>query len=170
MIRSRLAREKAHNILSMYKITEPPVDVKKIANSLGFRVISFDFPETISAVIKIEGTKKVIAHNKNKSEVRQRFSIAHELGHYLSGHDNFSHERETFVDRDKKYLDPHHRDEEEADEFAAELLMPEFMLKKAVLEDKLNAIFLAKKYNVSEPAMWLQLINLKLAVEQPRTM
>lgn len=168
MIRSRLAREKAHNILSMYKITESPVDVIKIATFLGFKVIPFDFPETMSAVIRIEETKKIIAVNKNKSEVRQRFSIAHELGHYLSGHDNFSHESETFIDRDKKYLDPHHREEKEADEFAAELLMPEIMLKKDVLENNLDAVTLAKKYNVSEPAMWIQLINLKLASEQSR--
>lgn len=168
MIRSRLAREKAHNILSMYKIIEPPVDVIKISNLLGFKVVLFDFPETMSAVIRIEGTKKVIAVNKNKPEVRQRFSIAHELGHYLSGHDNFSHERETFVDRDKKYLDPHHREEEEADEFAAELLMPEFMLKKDVLENKLDAVSIANKYDVSEQAIWLQLINLKLASEEGR--
>lgn len=167
MIRSRLAREKAHNILSMYKIIDPPVDVIKVSNLLGFKVVPFDFPETLSAVIKIGGTKKIIAVNKNKPEVRQRFSIAHELGHYLSGHDNFSH-GETFIDRDKKYLDPHHREEEEADEFAAELLMPEFILKKDVLGHKLDAVELAKKYNVSEQAMWLQLINLKLAVEQSK--
>lgn len=168
MIHSRLAREKAHNILLMYRIIEPPIDVEKIATLLDFKVIPFDFPETMSAVIKIDGTKKVIAFNKNKPEVRQRFSIAHELGHYLSGHNNFSHEKEVFVDREKKYLDPYHRDEEEADEFAAELLMPETILKKDVLENRLDAATLAKKYNVSEQAMWLQLINLKLATEQSK--
>ena len=166
MIRSRAAREKAHNIISMYRINEPPVDIIKVAQSLGFIIIPFDFPETISAVIKIEGAKKIIAVNKNHPEVRQRFSISHELGHYLSGHENFSHDRETLVDRDKKYLDPNHREEEEADEFAAELLIPEFMLKNDVLVNKLDAASLAKKYNVSEQTMWIQLINLKLAAKQ----
>ncbi len=167
MIRSRLAREKAHNILSIYKITELPIDVVRIAGLLGFKVLPFDFPQTMSGVIKIEGTKKVIVVNKNHAEVRQRFTIAHELGHYLSGHSSFSHE-ETFVDPDKKYLDPHHRDEEEADEFAAELLMPESLLKIDVIQNKLSANDLATKYNVSEQAMWLQLINLKLAVHQSK--
>ena len=166
MIRSRLAREKAHNILAMYNMTEPPIDVVKVATLLGFTVIPFDFPETMSAVIKIEGTKKIIAVNKNHPDVRQRFSTAHELGHYLSGHDSFSHEKQTFIDREKKYLNHSHREEEEADEFSAELLMPEFMLKRDVLESKLDTPTLAKKYNVSEPAMWIQLINLKLAAEQ----
>lgn len=166
MIRSRLAREKAHGILKMYRILESPVNVTDIAGKLGFSIVSFPFPDTISAVIRIDNGKKIIGVNQKHPETRQRFSIAHELGHYLSGHENFSHEHEIFVDRDKKYLDPHHRDEEEADEFAAELLMPEPMLKKDVLENKLNASTLAQKYNVSEQAMWIQLINLKLAVEQ----
>ena len=166
MIRSRLAREKAHNILSMYKISNSPIDVNKIAELLGFIVLPFDFPETMSAVVRIEGDKKVIAVNKNKHEVRQRFSIAHELGHYLSGHDNFSHDRHTVVDREKSYLDSHHREEEEADEFAAEILMPEFMLKEDVLVNSMSPFELAKKYNVSEQAMLMQLINLKLATGQ----
>lgn len=168
MIRSRIAREKAHNIISMFRITELPINIVKVANLLGFKILPFDFPETMSGVIKIEGTKKVIAVNKNMPEVRQRFTIAHELGHYLSGHSNFSDEKIRFVDPDKKYLDPQHRDEEEADEFAAELLMPEFMVKKDALENKLSASELAKKYNVSEQAMWLQLINLKLATHQSK--
>lgn len=168
MIRSRLAREKAHGILKMYRVSTSPVDVVDIAGKLGFKVSPFPFPDTISAVIRTEGSKKVIGVNQKHPETRQRFSIAHELGRYLSGHENFSHEHNIFVDRDKKYLDPHHRDEEEADEFAAELLMPEYMLKVDVLEKKMSAPDLANKYNVSEQAMWIQLINLKLAAEQSK--
>lgn len=168
MIISRIAREKSHNILSMYKIKHPPVNVEKIANLLGFKVVTFDFPETISGFIKIVEGKKIIVTNQNHPEVRRRFSISHELGHYLSGHDNFSHDQGTIIDKSKKYLDPHFREEKEADDFAAELLMPEFMLKRDVLENKLDVTSLKKKYNVSEQAMWLQLINLKLAAEQSR--
>lgn len=162
MIRSKLAREKAHNILTMFKITEPPVNVISIAEGLGFKVVPHDFPDTMSATIVIENGIKAIGVNKSHPIVRQSFSIAHELGHYLSGHDDFSYEKKTFIEKDKRYLDPSHRVEEEADEFAAELLMPEFMLKKDVLENKLDIPSLAKKYKVSEQAMTIQLINLKL--------
>lgn len=168
MIRSRIARDKAHSILSMYKITESPIDVVKVVERLGFRVVPFDFPDTVSAAIRIKGNTKTIGINKKQVEVRQRFSIAHELGHYLSGHENFTHEKKIFVDPEKKYLDPQHRQEVEADEFAAELLMPEFMLRKDVLENHLDTPALAKKYNVSEQAMWIQLINLGLAAEQAK--
>jgi Zn-dependent peptidase ImmA (M78 family) len=52
--------------------------------------------------------------------------------------------------------------EKEADEFAAELLMPESMLKIDVLQNRLKAEELAKKYQVSEQALWIQLVSLKL--------
>lgn len=162
MIRSKLAREKAHNILAMFKFTEPPVNVISIAEGLGFKVVPHDFPDTMSATIFLENNIKAIGVNKNHPNVRQSFSIAHELGHYLSGHEDFSYERKTFIEKDKRYLDPHHRDEEEADEFAAELLMPDFMLKRDVLENKLDISALSKKYEVSEQAMTIQLVNLKL--------
>ncbi len=162
MIRYRIAREKAYSILSMYKIVEPPIPVEKIANQLGFNIEPFDFPDSISAVIRIKGSIKVIGVNKNQAGTRQRFSISHELGHYLSGHENFDHEKKIVVDPDKKYLDPQYRAEQEADEFAAELLMPEFMLKKDVIENKMDIPTLAQKYNVSEQAMLIQLVNLKL--------
>lgn len=162
MIRSKLAREKAHNIFSMFKITEPPVNVISISEGLGFRVIPHDFPETMSAIIFIEDKIKAIGVNKNHPMTRQNFSIAHELGHYLSGHEDFSYEKKAFIEKNKPYLDPSHRDEEEANEFAAELLMPSFLLKKDVLENKLDIQSLAKKYEVSEQAMTIQLINLKL--------
>ncbi len=166
MIRFKIAREKALNILQMFRIKVPPVDVEKIAALLGFKVIPFDFPETTSAVIRIEGSSKVIGVNKNHAPVRQRFSIAHELGHYLSGHENFTHEKKIVVDPDKRYLDPEHQQEQEADEFAAELLMPEFMLKDDANSKNLNIIELAKKFNVSEQAMTIQVVNLKIELEK----
>lgn len=162
MLRSQLAREKAHNILAMFKITKPPVSVVSIVEGLGFKVVPHDFHETMSATILIEGKIKVIGVNKNHPKVRQTFSIAHELGHYLSGHEDFSYEKKTFIEKDKRYLNPRHRDEEEANEFAAELLMPKFMLKKDVLEHKKDIPSLAKKYAVSEQAMTIQLVNLRL--------
>lgn len=162
MIRSRLAREKAHNILIMFKIAAPPVNVIFIAGGLGFKVVPYDFPKTISAKIFVEGEIKAIGVNKNDPKVRQSFSVAHELGHYLSGQEDYSYEEKGIAGKEKVYLDPQHHDEEEADEFAAELLMPDFMLKKDVVEEKLDIPSLANKYGVSEQSMTIQLVNLRL--------
>lgn len=169
MIRSHLARDKALAILSMYNINEPPVSVSEIASHLGFSVVPFNFPDYISAVIRIEDKRKIIGVNESHPKTRQRFSIAHELGHYVSGHEDFSHRKRTFIDPEKRFLDLSYRDEREADEFAAELLMPEFMLRKDVLEEHLDTPTLARRYGVSEQAMWIQLINLKLATYQSKS-
>lgn len=166
MIRSRAARKKALSILQMYGIEEPPINVVKIAELLGIQVEQFDFPESIPATLQTAGSgKQIIGVNKKNPKNRQRFSVAHELGHYLSGHKNYTHEK-VITDPTKRYLDPHYRQEEEANEFAAELLMPEFMLKQDILVKHMNISDLAKKYLVSEQAMTIQIVNHKLAAGQ----
>lgn len=171
MIRSRVSRDRASNILEMYRITAPPVPVEDIAQELGFVVVPHDFPEDTSAVLLIRPEGKVIGVNQSHAPVRQRFSIAHELGHYLNGHEDYSHHesRPERIQVDARYnmTDPEQRLEIEANEFAAELLMPTAMLKRDVAAAaKLDAGDLAKRYSVSEQAMWIQLIDLKLAPGQ----
>lgn len=155
------ARVKAQSILKMYHMDTPPIDVEKIAKLLGFEIVYHDFPDKFSGVTKIIEGQKFIGINKKHHKVRQRFSIAHEIGHFLNGHDNYISEG-AMVEPEMKYKDPRFQQEKEADEFAAELLMPEFMLKIDILEKRLKAEDLAEKYQVSEQAMWVQLISLHL--------
>lgn len=162
MIKSKLAREKAQNILSMFGVNEAPIDVEDICSKLGFKIAYIELSDKVSAAIKIENNRKAIIVNSKHSKNRQRFSIAHELGHYLSGHEDFDDEKRVFIDPHKKYLNPQFRQEEEADEFAAELLMPESLLKTDVVESKLGITELATKYQTSEQAMTIQLVNLRL--------
>ncbi|MEX0799862.1 MAG: ImmA/IrrE family metallo-endopeptidase [Dehalococcoidia bacterium] len=167
MIRSRESRQRAKNILEMFRVNEPPTDVHGIAGELGFMVIPYDFPEDTSAMLLIREDAKVIGVNENHAEVRQRFSIAHELGHYLNGHEDFTvrgGQEKIRVDGEFDFTDPQQRREQEANEFAAELLMPESMLKRDIAAaGRLDVPALTKRYNVSEQAMWIQLIDLKLA-------
>ena len=162
MIRSRASRQKAIDILSLCKNDSVPIDLGVIAKKLGLQIVPYGFPDSMSALFLIEEGVRVIGVNKNHSNVRRRFSVAHELGHFISGHEDFSHDNVEHIDREKKYLNSFYRMEEEADEFAAELLMPEFLLKKdfSLLNGDIEA--LAKKYEVSQQAMTIQLINLKL--------
>lgn len=165
MIRYQAARSKANSVLNMFNVGDAPVDVVLLAEKLGFKVVPFDFPDTMSAVVRIyEDGKKVIGINKKQSEVRQRFSIAHELGHYLSGHESYNHDQ-IVVDPERRYQDPSFQAEQEADEFAAELLMPSRLLKKDFSASQVSITGLAKRYNVSEQAMWIQIVNLELVVE-----
>ncbi len=162
MIRSREARHRANQVLKMVGVVAPPVDVQAIAEFLGFTVIPFDFPDDVSGVTFIEGDVKSIGVNENHAQTRQRFSIAHELGHFLSGHESYDNDK-LHVEDQGRFLHSDNRQELEANEFAAELLLPSSFLRRDVAECGLDVPALAKRYEVSEQAMWIQLIDLKLA-------
>lgn len=163
MIRSREARRRAQEVLKMVGAAEPPVDVDLVARTLGFDVLRFGFEEATSAVTFIEGDEiRTIGVNSDHAPTRQRFSVAHELGHYLNGHESYDCSAIHVEDR-PVWLDPQNRQETEANEFAAELLMPERWLRRDVAVHGLDAPALARRYQVSEQAMWIQLIDLGLA-------
>lgn len=170
MVRLRAVLEKAQAILKMFAITEPPVDVKWIAKQLGFLVVDYKFAEDTSAVLFIHKGTKAIGVNRAHAPVRQRFSVAHELGHYLGGHEDFTEHGEgekIQVDGHFDPTDPQQRLEQEANQFAAELLMPEQIVKRELAKmGTLDAPALARKFQVSEQAMWIQLIALNLTPEQ----
>lgn len=123
----------------------------------------------ISAILLKEKNKALIVVNRKHHEHRQRFSIAHEIGHLLM-HDNAEHVKV------EKELEPRlftraegvqSMEEKEANVFAAELLMPEDLL----VEDLLKSIDnnednvlskLAADYEVSEIALSYRLRNLKI--------
>lgn len=156
------ARYRARQLLDSARVTHVPVNVHALAQLLGFDVIPFPFPPTIHGVTFIEGDVRSIGVNQHQPVTRQRFSIAHEIGHFLSGHISFDDE-ELHVEESQGWFDPYNRQEREANQFAAELLMPSEYLHGDVTQYGLDAPRLAKRYQVSEQAMWIQLIDLELA-------
>lgn len=153
-------REKAQSILKAAGTTKAPVDINRIAGILGFTILPFPFSDKRRGVILIEGNMKTIGVNKNHSTALQRFTVAHELGHYLNGH---QHYEKTFVDDESRFYDPYFQQEKDADAFAAELLMPKDFLVKDLAEIGLDIDELAKRYQVSEQALWIRLTSLRLA-------
>jgi len=144
-----------------------PVNVYRLAEFLGFEVIPFAFPPTIHGVTFIEGDVRSIGVNERQPVTRQRFSIAHEIGHFLSGHIAFDDDQ-IHVEQSPGWYEPYNRQEREANEFAAELLMPEQFLRDDVARGVLDVPRLARRYQVSEQAMWIQLLDLKLANHHAR--
>lgn len=153
-------REKAQSILKMAHITQAPVDVQVVAESLGFKVIPFAFPNQRKGMVVIEKDIKAIGINENHPKTLQRYTIAHELGHYLNGHGHYENQ---FIDDETKYYDHQFQQEREADLFAAELLMPKDFLEKDLAESGLDISKLTEKYEVSEQALWIRLTSLNLA-------
>lgn len=156
-------REQAMSLLKMAKINDAPVDVHKIAKLLGFTIIESDFPNNYSGEIFIEGDIKSIGINKNHTQKRQRFSIAHELGHYLNAHQYFDEDGKMLEDTEFDFTNPLHRQEKEANMFASELLIPKEFLVRDLNEFGLDIDKLTDKYQVSEQAMWIRLTSLRLA-------
>ncbi|MDO8447073.1 MAG: ImmA/IrrE family metallo-endopeptidase [Deltaproteobacteria bacterium] len=179
MLRKAHARNTAKGLLKQLGIQKAPVNLDRIINKLSttnlkqlqglnIEVVRQDFQgdlKDVSAILIKEKRKAVIAVNADHTDTRQRFSIAHELGHLIlhSNTENLKIEKQFFTRSDSVRS----LDELEANEFAAELLMPEELIIndffKKVIEDEDSVIsVLAKKYKVSEAALTYRLINLNL--------
>lgn len=164
MIRIGYARNLARKLIKDLKLTGPPVPEQEAARLAGLDVIPYDFPDEISGVLVYSGGIKAIGVNKTHAVVRQRFSIAHELGHFMLRHDD-----DFFLDfSDPAIYQPGEEQadnnaEVEANEFAAELLMPMDMLKQDYKTKRIHdPKELARRYKVSEQALWVRLLSLKL--------
>lgn len=103
------------------------IDVKAIAESCNIP-IEYNVLESSgcwSNDSKNDNTDKLIQINKFEPEYRQRFTIAHELGHILLGHQGISYRTSDMT----KYKDTIRRmNEVAANKFAAELTMPKSLV------------------------------------------
>ncbi len=151
---------KAENILNKYWDGKFPIDVKKIGESLGIAFEEKALEKDVYGIISKKNNKIICEINSNDSITRQRFTIAHEIGHYVLGDLN---DNDTMFRDDKtKVLQDDYR-EINANKFAAELLMPAKAIEYFVYAIKVaNFEELIKKFNVSEQAMVYRLDKLKL--------
>jgi Zn-dependent peptidase ImmA (M78 family) len=142
------AKEAARRILEENFITQPPIPVEELVQyeGLGLILSRFDDGE-IAGVINLE--TKYLLVNSNDSSTRQRFTIAHELGHWILHRELMQANKDIAV-LYRKPLGGADSDplEQEANFFAANLLVPEEMLKEALKED-LGDDSLANRFNVS---------------------
>ncbi|MEK6754644.1 MAG: ImmA/IrrE family metallo-endopeptidase [Bacteroidota bacterium] len=128
----------------------PPIPVSDLASWLGFQVVYLSLVEDeFSALVSTR--EKLIGINSRHHRRRQRFSICHELAHIL-----LNHPPESRCSR--KEIDLYNA---EADECAAEILMPANLLKEW-LQQTQSISELARIFDVSEEAMTRKLINLGL--------
>lgn len=157
-------------ILAELNVNELPIPIKKIAEHLGVKIHPYDLGENISGVLVFKEEQSIIGVNPNESSVRQRFTIAHELGHFFL-HKNS--EESIFVDKDFKVLfrsqesaPGEHKREQEANAFAASILMPRKKIEEEIKNnfmdrtDEVMIKLLAKKFDVSVIAMSIRISNL----------
>jgi Zn-dependent peptidase ImmA (M78 family) len=143
--RTEICLSTAANLLSRFAAEKgpivPPVRVTEIAAWLGFQIVYLSLvDDEFSALVSTR--EKLIGINGRHHRRRQRFSLCHELAHIL-----LNHPPETRCGRGEIALY-----NAEADECAAEILMPTGLLTGWLAKTR-NPIELARIFDVSEEAL-----------------
>lgn len=167
--RAKKVERLVEQLLEQYTISSPPIDVFSIAKNKDIDIIQGDLGD-VSGLLLREGNQVTIGVNQNHSETRKRFTIAHEIGHFILHGDETLHVDKVFAIKLRNQVSSEAVDlgEIEANAFAAELLMPTSMVHQRiqelpeVLDYEKDAVInnMAKVFNVSQQAMTIRLINL----------
>ena len=158
----------AEKILEENGLLDAPVDVYKLADKLSILVTESDPEDENLSGALIRGQSSKVLINSKHPETRRRFTLGHEIGHYLI-HPN----QANFVDGSQKGQvqvlfrrggGSSSEMEREANRFAAALLMPPSLLKKEIAkftdeQDQL-LMHLSDIFDVSKEAMGYRLLDL----------
>lgn len=151
-----LTLEEANKIIESFQETAP-VNVHELANKLGLEVYTSSVvPKNVSgAIIENKETNRYrIITNAKHPFVRQRFTIAHEIAHFLL-HKNLIGDG---IQEDALYRSGLSEQREvEANAFAANILMPWHLIEEALDEGAESTEQLADKLNVSKSAMSIRI-------------
>lgn len=155
----RVAELQATQLLLAARVREVPIPSEVI--SCQTRVIvehDFDMPDSASGACNWDEAAKrwVITINAHHPETRQRFTLLHEYKHILD------HGQPVLIEKtSERYDQP--AAEYIADYFAACVLMPRTLVIRTWNTGSQTAGELARRFDVSERAMELRLLELKLS-------
>lgn len=162
----KIAKFISDNCKGMYK--ENRLQLEELCKKLNLKCLSAEYPKDISgAIIKDDNSDTCTIYvNKDHAKTRQRFTIAHEIGHYIS-YLNESFSKEEF-EKNKGFEDNfvyYRKDgsaspaEMEANLIAAELLMPEDRVN-TLIKDNFTIEEMADIFFVSQAAMTIRIQKL----------
>ena len=147
----RLAEQRAdaNTLLRVFEVEYPPIDVEAIAGRMDISIES-ETAEGVSGRVDVDREKMTAIIRVRRDHVpwRQRFTVAHEIGHLLLGHADSTTCFRAFAGSPE---------EAAANRFAADLLMPLWMLEPLTLKHGADARTLARIFGVSEEAMNIRL-------------
>lgn len=155
------------DILTSLKIKKAKdINIQKISKSLNVDVKEEIMDDEISGLFVMKDGKPFIRYNFFEDPKRQKFTIAHELGHFILHKETplfVDKKNEKIMYRNSESTTGEIRKEREANAFAASLLMPSRFIKDEwekipLHEDPVK--YLANIFSVSEQAMSFRLANL----------
>ncbi len=137
-----------------------PVDITALATSLGLSVYDEDLEPGVSGMICRDNSGEspagyTISVNVNEPYFRRRFTIAHECAHFLRHRERIG----DGIQDDPLYRSDRMNSQEEfeANNLAADLLMPKHLINNFVRKGEVNPGELALQFEVSEPAMRIRM-------------
>lgn len=146
--------DKAQEIISKHQ-SKWPVPVVKIARDMGLEVFTVkDWPKELSGKLTKEENGFVIYINADHSKVRQRFTIAHEIAHFVL-HSNLI--KDEIIDDALYRSGLTNLVETQANSYATDILMPWDLVNEAIRQNIETIETLAEVFNVSNSAMSIRL-------------
>jgi len=150
-------------IVSRY-LADYPVKLGQLARELGVAIRVSKMETGISGQIKHEGDQYVIRINRHEARERQRFTIAHELAHYLLHRDIVDASPDGIRDNVLYRSNKPEQIEYEANRLAADIVMPDALIELRLREfgGYVNDSVierLAADFQVSKAAMEIRLSN-----------
>lgn len=145
------AKQLAKKILEENLISSPPIPITDIAENHGLKVVQVDFGKHSPEVAgMIDKKTNAIYVNKYDNERRKAFTIAHELGHYLMHQDELEKNPEMAILFRMPFGKPDPNPlEQEANAFAARVLVPPFLLKQYLQKGINEPAILSEVFGVS---------------------
>lgn len=153
-------------LLTDHAVKDAPVPIDKMIKAKGVTIRKIDLKD-ISGMIVRDGDSVLIGVNSTQAENRQRFTLAHEFGHFLLHEGQPVHYDKSFRMDLRSSLSSTGTDTEEveANYFGSSILMPRKFLERDIadrfidIEDADAVADLAKRYKVSLQAMNIRLLN-----------
>ncbi|MCK4592582.1 ImmA/IrrE family metallo-endopeptidase [Candidatus Parcubacteria bacterium] len=146
------AQLKATEIWNDFCDKKIPIQLNDIIQKLGIKIKSENL--TIDGITRTSNNGICfILYSKNISVVRQRFTVAHEIGHIVLEHTSIFDDCDQFSEKSQN---------KEADSFAGELLVPSSDIKKFVKEKSPTIQNILDRYWISQGVAFIAIENNRL--------
>jgi Zn-dependent peptidase ImmA (M78 family) len=165
------ADAEARSLVAEYGLTVPPIDPEQVAAGLGAIVVRQPGAAELSGMLLRRDGQTVIGVNADMDPARQRFSLAH-----LVGHLHLHARRPLLLDTAARYSHgmlasmPTDREEAEANRFAAALVAPEGVVRWMAAEADARTAeqlvdLLTPRFGLTRTAMAYRLISLGVIID-----
>lgn len=153
--------ESANDLIALarsHNINTTPLDIEALIKVLGIKLKKEPMEGDNSGSLKHLGDCWLITVNSLHHPTRQRFTMAHELAHYILHRNDHSEFNDTILFRNGEV----NQQEYEANNFAGELLMPETEFRAFISKRSTSVDDLAEYFNASPLAVRVRAKQLNL--------